>query len=340
MRIRVIDECLQRRQRQWTLEDLREACEKELLEKEGICGISTRTIQRDIELMRGDKLGYNAPIVVKSKKYYTYEDTDYSVTKLPLSQKDLSELSSALEIIKHYNGFSNMSGQEDILTRMQDKIACQTDNQKVVYIETNNKLKGLNFLGPLFDAIKRKDALIIEYKSFKAKRESRIYISPYILKEYNNRWFVIGVSNKKEIKTLALDRIGQIITDTQHQYIENNIFDPESYLREMIGVTRDLSSKVETVIIWVSASQAPYVETKPFHESQTIYKEHEDGSKEFRLEIILNHEFERKILGYGSHIEVISPISLRQRIANELIIAAERYKKEIHTSHFQNDIHH
>lgn len=327
MRVRIIDECLQRRQREWTLEDLREACEKELLEKEGICGISTRTIQRDIELMRSDKLGYNAPIIVKNKKYYTYEDPDFSITKLPLSKEDLNELSSALEIIKHYNGFSNMSGQEDILTRMQDKIACQTDNNKVVYIETNNKLKGLNFLGPLFDAVKRKDALIIEYKSFKAKRESRIYISPYILKEYNNRWFVIGVSPQKEVKTLALDRIVEIRKDDNHKYVDNTVFNPEKYLNEMIGVTRDLESNVETVIFWVDANQTPYIETKPFHESQEVEKENEDGSKVFRIRIIINYELERKLLGYGSHIKVIEPLHLKQRIANELILAAERYRR-------------
>ena len=276
--------------------------------------------------MRSDKLGYNAPIIVKNKKYYTYEDLDYSITKLPLSQKDLNELSSALEIIKHYNGFSNMSGQEDILTRMQDKIACQTDNQKVVFIETNEKLKGLNFLGPLFEAIKKKEALAIEYKSFKAKRESRLYISPYILKEFNNRWFLIGMSTKNIIMTLALDRIIAIKKDGKHQYTNNTIFDPETYLGEMVGVTRDLNSKVETVILWVSENQAPYVETKPFHHTQEIEKENVDGSKIFRLRIIINHELERKILGYGPHIKVIEPKHLKQRIANELILAAERYR--------------
>lgn len=327
MRIRIIDDCLQRRQRDWTLKDLQEACEKELREKEGIYEISSRTIQRDIEIMRSDKLGYNAPIVVKNKKYYTYEDKDYSITKLPLSQEDLNELSSALEIIKHYNGFTNMSGQEDILTRMQDKIASQTDNNKVVYIETNSKLKGLNFLGTLFDAIKRKESIIVEYKSFKAKRESRIYVSPYILKEFNNRWFLIGHSTKKEIETLALDRIVDIRKDAIHSYVSNNIFNPETYFGEMVGVTRELDSKAESVIIWVSANQAPYVVTKPIHESQEIYKEYEDGSKEFRLQVIINHELERRILGYGSHIKVIEPMHLKQSIATELIMAAERYKK-------------
>lgn len=326
MRIRVIDECLQRKQRVWTLEDLREACEKELLEKEGICGISIRTIQRDIELMRSDKLGYNAPIIVKNKKYYAYEDPDYSITKLPLSQNDLNELSSALEIIKHYNGFTNMSGQEDILTRMQDKIASQTDNQKVVYIETNEKLKGLSFLGPLFDTIKKKESLIIEYKSFKARRESRLYISPYFLKEFNNRWFLIGMSTKNKIMTLALDRILKIKKDEKHQYTINTFFDPETYLGEMVGVTRDIDSEVETVILWVSDKQAPYVETKPIHHSQEVEKENVDGSKIFRLRIIINHELERKILGYGPHIKVLQPLHLKQRIANELILAAERYR--------------
>lgn len=327
MRMRVIDHCLQRRQRQWTLEDLREACEKELLEKEGICGISIRTIQRDIELMRSDKLGYNAPIVVKNKKYYAYDDGDYSITKLPLSEKDLNELSSAMEIIKHYSGFTNMGGQEDILARMQDRIDCQTENHKVVFIETNEKLKGLNFLSQLFDHIKKKEPIRVEYRSFKAKRESRIYISPYVLKEFNNRWFVIGMSPKKNMMyTLALDRIMEIKTDSSHKYLENRFFDPETYFSEMIGVTRDIDSKKETIILWVSSNQTPYVETKPLHESQIVYKEHEDGSKEFRLELIVNNEFERKLLGYGSHIKVIKPLSLKQRIANELILAAERYK--------------
>ena len=134
------------------------------------------------------------------------------------------------------------------------------------------------------------------------------------------------MSTKNIIMTLALDRIIAIKKDGKHQYTNNTIFDPETYLREMVGVTRDLKSKVETVILWVSENQAPYVETKPFHHTQEIEKENVDGSKIFRLRIIINHELERKILGYGPHIKVIEPKHLKQRIANELILAAERYR--------------
>ena len=65
IRYKTIDKCLQNQYRQWTLEDLIEACSEALFEYEGReNSVSKRTIQMDIQLMRSEKLGYNAPIVV------------------------------------------------------------------------------------------------------------------------------------------------------------------------------------------------------------------------------------------------------------------------------------
>ena len=75
IRYTTIDKCLQNYYRNWTLDDLIEACSEALYEYEGIRkGVSRRTVQADIQFMRSDKLGYNAPIIVIDKKYYTYED--------------------------------------------------------------------------------------------------------------------------------------------------------------------------------------------------------------------------------------------------------------------------
>ena len=85
IRLRTIDKCLQNRYRKWTLDDLIDACSDALYEYEGIDkGVSRRTVQGDIQLMRSNKLGYNAPIIVKEKKYYTYEDPNYTITDLSL----------------------------------------------------------------------------------------------------------------------------------------------------------------------------------------------------------------------------------------------------------------
>lgn len=83
LRYKTIDICLRNRARKWTLEDLIVACSDALYEYTGKDEyISRRTIQLDLQKMRSDELGYNAPIVVKDKRYYTYEDPDYSITNI------------------------------------------------------------------------------------------------------------------------------------------------------------------------------------------------------------------------------------------------------------------
>ena len=129
LRMRTIDGCLRRRHRSWTIEDLRSACEDALYEYEGTSGVSLRTIQRDIELMRSDKLGYNAPIEVVDRKYYRYADPDYSISSLPLTHEELSELTGALDILSQYSGFRGLSGLDETLTRIEDRIRSGSEGQ-------------------------------------------------------------------------------------------------------------------------------------------------------------------------------------------------------------------
>ena len=110
IRYKTIDKCLQNKYRQWTLEDLIECCSQALEEYEGRkIPISKRTIQMDIQMMRSDKLGYNAPIITVDKKYYTYEDADYSITNLPLTEMDFNRMSEALEVLKQFKGIMNQA---------------------------------------------------------------------------------------------------------------------------------------------------------------------------------------------------------------------------------------
>lgn len=327
IRIHTIDACLRRRNRLWTIDDLVEACVDALYEYEGISEISTRTIRRDLQLMRSEKLGYNAPIIVKDKKYYTYAEPDYSITNLPLSKKDLNELSSALDIIRHYGSFNGMSGQEDIITRMQDTLQCQQSQTRVVYLETNQQLKGLRFLGVLYDFIIRKVPLAVRYRSFKSEREIVQHVSPYILKEFNNRWFLFGYSQFAHgVRVLALDRIVEVEEDTENPYIENTFFEPESFFEEMVGVTRGTKDQRQNITIKVDKETAPYIVTKPLHSSQEVIEEYEDGSVMFSLYVIHNLELERLLLGFGCHLEVVSPRLLRHRMAKNIAEANKIYQ--------------
>ncbi len=309
----------------WTIEELRQACEDALYDYEGIDGVSLRTIQRDIQLMRSDKLGYYAPIVVKDKKYYTYSDPEFSIMHLPLTEWDLEELSSAIDIIRNYQGFTKLPSQEDILTRMRDQVQMQRSQQQIVFIETNHQLKGLHFLSPLYDHIRNREPIVLRYHSFRSDKESTFHLSPYILSEYNNRWFLIAHGRKRGIMTLALDRMVAVDVDDDGQYVENTFFEPETYLGEMVGVTRNLRSKTMRVVLRFDNDQAPYVMTKPLHQSQQVIEQDGDGSIVVALNVVYNLELEGKILAFGDHVEVLRPHLLRQRIAQHLARAAEKY---------------
>ena len=100
IRYRTIDRCLRNRYRRWTLDDLVDACCDALYDMEGITkGVCARTVQMDIQIMRSDKLGYNAPIVVYDKIYYTYTDPDYSITEMPLTMDDCKLIKEAITLL-------------------------------------------------------------------------------------------------------------------------------------------------------------------------------------------------------------------------------------------------
>ncbi len=100
IRYKTIDRCLRNRYRRWTLDDLVEACSDALYELEGIDnGVSVRTVQGDLQVMRSDRLGYNAPIEVYDNKYYRYSDPDYSISDNPLSCEDFELVDTAVRMI-------------------------------------------------------------------------------------------------------------------------------------------------------------------------------------------------------------------------------------------------
>ena len=100
IRYKTIDRCLRNRYRRWTLDDLVDACCDALYDMEGIAkGVCARTVQMDIQMMRSDKLGYNAPIIVYDKIYYTYADPDYSITEMPLSMDDCKLIKEAITLL-------------------------------------------------------------------------------------------------------------------------------------------------------------------------------------------------------------------------------------------------
>ncbi len=330
IRYKTIDKCLQNKYRQWTLEDLIECCSEALFEYEGRDNpISKRTIQMDIQLMRSEKLGYNAPIVVYDKKFYKYEDEDFSITDIPLTETDMNVLTETVSMLKQFKDFSLFNDVSDILQRLEDKIyAEKSHTQPVIHLDKNEHLKGLHFLEEIYQAIVKKVVLVITYKSFKSAEEKVFDFHPFILKEFNNRWFLIGKRKENQpITNLALDRIISIDYNLNLPYLEQK-FNPELYYKNVVGVTVNTGLQPRRIELWIDANNAPYVITKPLHSSQRLIKENEDGSIIVHLFVIQNYELERILLGFGDSLEVLSPEHLRNRMKSILQKGLLRYESD------------
>jgi len=330
IRYKTIDKCLQNNYRQWTLEDLMDAVSDALYEYEGRENpVSKRTIQLDIQMMRSEKLGYNAPIVVYNRKYYKYEDEEFTITDIPLTETDINVLTETVSMLRQFKDFSLFADVSDILQRLEDKIYAEKSNtHPVIHLDKNESLKGLHFLDSLYQAIIKKVVLKITYKSFTSLKENTFLFHPFILKEFNNRWFLVGKKKQKApITNLALDRIVSVDYDFQTPFIEH-LFDPEKYYKSVVGVTVNSGLQPRKVELWIDSVNAPYVLTKPLHNSQRHIRTNEDGSIIIHLLVIENYELERLLLGFGSGLEVVKPEKLRNSIATKLKLAYQKYQDE------------
>ena len=328
IRYKTIDNCLRNRYRRWTLENLVEACSDALYDMEGISkGVSVRTVQADIQMMRSDKLGYNAPIEVYDHKYYRYTDPDYSITDMPLSQNDYEVMQEAVDMLRQLQDFDQFSEMSDVISRLQDKLAVTKNNRRpIVHFDNVPDLKGLKLLNPLYNYIAHKQTLRISYQSFSAREPQEYILCPYLLKEFRNRWFLFGSrASDLVLFNLALDRIVSIEPD-DIPFRENPDFDSEHFFDDVIGVSKNMKDSPRKVRFRATREQSRYISTKPVHPSQKLLEMNEkDGSCVFQIEVVINVEMYSVFMSYGPGVKIIYPKQAVSYMKNKLHEAASLY---------------
>lgn len=322
IRYKTLDKCLKNKYKKYTLEDLMDECSEALFEYEGKESfVSKRTVQLDLQNMRSEKFGYEAPIEVYERKYYRYSDPEYSIHNIQVTENDLKAMTNAVQILKQFKDFSMFKELNGVIQKLEDSIH-STHQKSIIHLDKNERLRGLEYIDVLYQSVVNKQVLRILYKSFTAREANVMVVHPQLLKEYNNRWFLI-CWHKKKMYNLALDRIEAIEIDEKIVYYDKE-FDADRYFGEVIGATVSENQRPQNVVFFVTKKHAPYVATKPFHHSQVVVKEEEEGTT-FKICVQLNFELERMILGMGEFLTVLKPNLLVRRIAKSIEIANENY---------------
>lgn len=313
VRYRVINRCL-KDFKFVSQNKLIHACEDVL----SISPISSRTIYQDIRDMKHDeRLGYFAPIKLdREKMAYYYEDPDYSIDNIPLNDEEVQALSFAATMLDQFRNvgiFSTFTGavQKVVDTMNIKRLSAVEDLLPFIEFEQSPVSLGQQFIEPVIMAIKDKKVIKFKYQKFDVDSSYTHRVHPYLLKQYHNRWYLIGWHNElKEIYTYCLDRFvcsPEILDIPYH----DSGFNTREYYNSVIGIIAPMGKPVK-VVLKFTKFQAWYVITQPIHESQKVIMKKDHALVE--IKVIPTYELRMLILGWGPDVEVLKPVTLRKEI--------------------------
>ena len=327
IRYQALDKCFRDHRHRYYIDDLIDACEEALDYYNGIGGVSRRQIFEDIKFMESET-GWNIPLERKKdgkKVYYRYKKSDFSINQQPLTDEEAQQLQTVILTLSRFRGLPSNEWVEEVISNLEWRFNLKGKNENVIGFEQNPNLKGLEFLSDVIDATSNHQPLRIEYHNYKNGGKDILFvIHPYYVKQYNNRWFIFGLDNKRrEIANLALDRIVSIHVASDVVFIPNESIDFEHHFDDVVGVTIPKNVvKKETIILRFSEARFPYVTSKPIHKTQKTLSEDEHTVS---IEVKPTRELEQQILSFGSDVEVLSPEALRNQIGEKIAEMMNKY---------------
>jgi predicted DNA-binding transcriptional regulator YafY len=251
---------------------------------------NVRTIQRDFEVIR-EMYG----ITIKYDKY---------LSKYKIVENDEAPVNE--RILEAFNAFNAFKFTSDI--------------QNYVQFE-ERKPMGTQHLYGILHAIKNRQMLLMQYQKFWSDEVLHRELEPYMLKEFEHRWYVVGKDRKdNRIKTYGLDRILDFqITNFKFEIATN--FRPESFFANCYGILTNQEIEPVEIILSFTFEQGKYVKTLPLHPKQEILM---DNEEELRIKLFLKptYDLEMKLMSFGESMLVIQPESLQKRLV-------ERYQEAI-----------
>lgn len=331
IRYKHLDRLLSDHHHYYDIHDLTEKV-NDKLEDDGFERVTQRCIEKDLIDMQGL---FSAPIEHEKKNGKNcifYWNRSFSIFSQEMSREERNLLREVLSTIGQFNGLDNFKWLDDF------KIGLGLEERRQIISFSNNPyLQNSNLLGILFDNISNEVVIKLSYHTFSDATIRCIDFHPYLLKQYNDRWFLLGAADSdQKILNFALDRIDGVEPLPEKKFVEcpDDIFER---FEDIVGVTLYEDRQCEHILCWVNDSSKGYINTKPIHESYTPLKgdkEQElhyqypklEGGMFFSIDCIPNFELIRELCSFGGNLVVLSPESIRTEIKNRLLKHVEQYQ--------------
>lgn len=264
--------------------------------------ISRRTIQRDIEQIRVE---FGIELMYERDKNGYFIDYENSL--------NIGAFFRFLEIVN----------TAELLT---ESLQESKDALKHISFDSEGGLKGTENLKPLLTAIKDHRKITFIHFNFHTENFRKYTLKPYLLKEYQNRWYIVGmISGLNEFRTFGVDRIENLEIKPE-TFKPNKKLNPTDIFSQTIGLVYS-DNKAQTIILSFTPTQGKYIKTLPLHSSQKILIDDENECR-ISLSVVPNYELTQQILKHGDTVKVIKPEWLVEEIKGNLKRTIGNYKND------------
>lgn len=283
--------------------------------------IAKRTLEYDLDRLRS-RVDIQEQNTAEGKRYF-YENPRQSYFGTD-EQEGIVMLERLVSMVSQMKGLNYFSDLSRSLTDLCDRFHINTD-APIISFDFNSTLSGLRNLDKLYWAIRKQQVLDIKSESFNRSEKEKyrlLQVHPYYLKEYANRWYLIGYTKEHgECTCLPVDRMRSIVVSgtavfrpAEHQTDYADLFS------DRIGVGE---GKPIELILRLHPVRYRYFVSKKLHPSQEYLSLDEDGWYRVRYYLKENEELRQILLSYGPELEIVSPADLR-------ILLLNRVKKMLH----------
>lgn len=180
------------------------------------------------------------------------------------------------------------------------------------------------YLTGIMEAMTEGVEIEIVYQKYTAANAETLTLRPYAVKEFAKRWYLIAYCVEREgIRVYGLDRVKELHTTTRSFKMPKG-FDVDELFATSFGIYLP-EGKARIVKFRVSEAEARFLRDLPLHKSQEEV-ELKDGYVTFSIFVCPDKNLLMEFCKYGSRLEVLSPMDLREQIAEELSKASAMYE--------------
>lgn len=264
--------------------------------------VSSRTLDRYFARIRADfgiEISYNS----LEKGYFIDEEKSVKV----------ASFFKFLEIIQVADIFSN---------------SLKDSNKILEYVsfDDSENFKGIENLKDILLAIQQEKHIEFVHENYERNSKKIYKITPLILKEYLNRWYVVGVINHDPgIRTFGIDRISNLNVGKLSNIKREDYKEKLDKFKNTVGLTYG-EGEPEKVSLLVDELHVKYMRSLPLHQSQIILPKDKNNKHQVDFYLYPNYEFKTQILKIGAEVEVLSPKYLRNDVIDELENTLKNYK--------------